>query len=183
MAKEPSRPVSVPQPVPMMKPTRRPKRRAIAPVGSVPAASPSTYIESGTVAKDMSGASVAPTMEPVAKITAEFAPVSACAAASRATLERARASSAVRSVAVTSILGVSPNHLARGYIDSRHYAEISRGFQPTAADAGHAHGAHWTERAPSRTSKPVHHGVPPSRNTARSLYHARRRQADPRRPR
>ena len=78
----------------------------MAPVGSVPAARPSTYIESGTVASEMSGASVAPTIEPVAKITAELAPVSACAAASRSTLERARASSAISSVAVTSIIGI-----------------------------------------------------------------------------
>ena len=67
----------------------------MAPVGKVPAASPSTYIESGTVASEMSGASVAPTIEPVAKMTAEFAPVSACAAASRSTLERTRASSEI----------------------------------------------------------------------------------------
>ena len=50
----------------------------------------------------MSGASVAPTIEPVAKITAELAPVSACAAASRSTLPRARASLAISSVAVVS---------------------------------------------------------------------------------
>ena len=61
-------------------------------------------IESGTVANEISGASVAPTIEPVAKITAEFAPVSACAAASRTTLDRARASSAISSAAVTSII-------------------------------------------------------------------------------
>ena len=81
--------------------------REIAPVGSVPAASPTTYIDSGTVASDMSGASVAPTIEPVAKITAELAPVSACAAASRTTLARARASSAISSAAVTSNIGIS----------------------------------------------------------------------------
>ena len=40
-----------------------------------------TYIDSGTVASETSGASVAPTIEPVAKMTAELAPVSACAAA------------------------------------------------------------------------------------------------------
>ena len=56
----------------------------------------------------MSGASVAPTIEPVAKITAELAPVSACAAASRTTLERARASSAISSVAVTSTSAFPP---------------------------------------------------------------------------
>src|SRR4051794_17641206 len=74
----------------------------MAPVGSVPAANPSTYIESGAVASDISGASDAPTIEPVAKITAEFAPVSACAAESLTTLERARASPEVSSAAVTS---------------------------------------------------------------------------------
>ena len=49
-------------------------------------------------------AAQAPTIEPVAKITAEFAPVSACAAPSRATLARARASLAISSVAVRSII-------------------------------------------------------------------------------
>src|ERR1700694_4490942 len=77
----------------------------MAPVGNVPAAIPTTYIESGTVASEISGASVAPIIEPVAKITAEFAPVSACAAASRTTLDRARASLAISSLAVTSIIG------------------------------------------------------------------------------
>jgi hypothetical protein len=107
IANEASRPVTTPQPVPMIKATRRPKAREIAPVGSVPAARPSTYIESGTVASEMLGASVAPTIEPVAKITAEFAPVSACAAASRLTLDRARASSAISSAAVRPIIYVS----------------------------------------------------------------------------
>src|SRR5437879_1156728 len=68
---------------------------------------PSTYIDSGTVASEMSGASVAPTIEPVAKITAELAPVSAWAAASRTTLDLTRASLASSSVAVTSIIGTS----------------------------------------------------------------------------
>src|SRR5690242_4992511 len=79
----------------------------MAPVGSVPAASPTTYIDSGTVASDMLGASVAPTIDPVAKMTAELAPVRACAAASRATLERARASPAVSSVTFIYIIGSS----------------------------------------------------------------------------
>ena len=59
------------------------------------------------------GASVAPTIEPVAKITAELAPVSACAAASRSTLARARASLAISSVAVVSSIGI-PARLAPG---------------------------------------------------------------------
>ncbi len=46
-------------------------------------------------------------IEPVAKITEPLAPVSACAAASRSTLARARASLAVSSLAVTSIIGIS----------------------------------------------------------------------------
>jgi len=59
-----------------------------------------------------------------AKITAEFAPVSACAAASRTTLDRARASPEMSSMAVTSIIGhfapgTRPN--AIGLVDSRHY--------------------------------------------------------------
>jgi len=60
----------------------------------------------------MFGASVAPTIEPVAKI-AELAPVSACAAASRSTFARARASSAISSVDVTSIMD-SPGRPRRG---------------------------------------------------------------------
>src|SRR3954453_20893829 len=76
----------------------------MTPVGNVPAASPTTYIESGTVASEISGASVAPTIEPVAKITAELAPVSACAAATRFTFDRARASPEISSARVTSII-------------------------------------------------------------------------------
>src|SRR5438477_9617977 len=45
-----------------------------------------TRRSSDLVAREMSGASVAPTIEPVAKITAEFAPVSACAAANSAVI-------------------------------------------------------------------------------------------------
>src|SRR3954465_4723822 len=103
------------------------------PVGSVPAARPSTYIDSGTVASEMSGASVAPTIEPVAKITAELAPVSACAAASRTTLERARASSAISSAAVTSIIGLGSGsaRYTPGLTDSSHYEGCQRPYQPT----------------------------------------------------
>src|ERR1700690_3963807 len=96
----------------------------MAAVGSVPAASPSTYIEIGTVANETSGASVAPTIEPVAKMTAEFAPVSACAAARRITLERTRASSEIPSAAVISIIGNFQPKAARcgqGLVDSSHY--------------------------------------------------------------
>src|SRR5438270_2651600 len=110
----------------------------MAPVGSVPAGRRSTYIESGTVASKISGASVAPTIEPVAKTTAEFAPVSACAAASRTTLDRARASSAISSVAVSSIIGTSARRAAIGLIDSRHYEEVTRVDQPAQAGAGYA---------------------------------------------
>ena len=80
----------------------------MAPVGNVPAASPTTYIDSGTVASEISGARVAPTIEPVAKITAELAPVSACAAARRTTLDRARASPEISSIVVTSITAIPP---------------------------------------------------------------------------
>src|SRR5215210_813191 len=88
----------------MIKATRRPWAREMAPVGSVPAASPSTNIESGTVASEISGASVAPTIDPVAKITAEFAPVSAWAAARRITLARARPSSEISLTVLMSII-------------------------------------------------------------------------------
>jgi hypothetical protein len=75
------------------------------PVGKVPAASPATYIEIGTVASETSGARDAPTIDPVAKITAEFAPVSACAAANRVTLARTRTSSVLAAAAAISIIG------------------------------------------------------------------------------
>jgi hypothetical protein len=67
----------------------------------------------------MFGARVAPMIEPVAKITAEFAPVSACAAASRTTLDRTRASSAVSSAAVTSIIGIFARKGLLGLVDSK----------------------------------------------------------------
>src|SRR5882762_10952266 len=96
----------------------------MAPVGSVPAASPSTYIDSGTVASEIVGASVAPTIEPVAKITAELAPVSACAAASRSTLARARASLVTSSVAVVSSIGIPARKAPAGSpYDLPHYGE------------------------------------------------------------
>src|SRR5215475_12064715 len=111
----------------------------MVPVGRVPAASPSTYIESGTVASEMSGASVAPTIEPVAKITAEFAPVSACAAASRTTLERTRSSLAASSAAVRSIIGTSAPRAPPGaHYDSGHYEEPMYNDQPAPAGAGYA---------------------------------------------
>src|ERR1700752_5075774 len=105
------------------------------PVGNVPAARPATYIEIGTVASETLGASVAPMIEPVAKITAEFAPVSACAAASRTTLARARASLAISSVAVTSIIGISARPDS---IDSGDYEEGKSCDQPVQTDAPHA---------------------------------------------
>src|ERR1700753_3605360 len=84
------------------------------PVGKVPAARPATYIEIGTVASETVGASVAPTIEPVAKITAEFAPVSACAAASRITFARTRMSSALVAATVISIMsGFYPENAGR----------------------------------------------------------------------
>src|SRR5439155_1692929 len=126
----------------MTKATRRPKRREIAPVGSVPAARPSTYIEIGTVANETSGASVAPTIAPVAKITAELAPVSACAAARRTTLARTRASAAISLAVVTSNIGISAPRafkgLSRSSVDSRHYGGAREGGQPAQTGAGHA---------------------------------------------
>src|ERR1700733_6617778 len=113
----------------------------MAPVGSVPAASPTTYIDSGTVASEMEGASVAPTIEPVAKITAELAPVSACAAASRATLDLARASPEIPSAAVTSIIFHFSSNAAwarASVIDSRHYEGRRSRDQPMQTGARHA---------------------------------------------
>src|SRR5580693_8847617 len=109
----------------------------MAPVGSVPAASPATYIEIGTVASETLGANEAPTIEPVAKITAELAPVSACAAARRRTLDRARASPEISSAAVISIIGRFPPMRARNtaaisssLVDSKHYEGRHRPDQP-----------------------------------------------------
>ncbi len=94
MAKAATSPHSMPQLEPAMNATRRPYRREIAPVGNVPAASPITNIDNGSVASAGLGASVTPTIEPVAKMTAALAPASACAIARRSTLPRARASPA-----------------------------------------------------------------------------------------
>src|ERR1700750_3249868 len=112
----------MPQAVPMMKATRRPKRREIAPVGSVPAASPTTYIDSGTVANEISGAKGAPTIQPVAKVKAGLATVSGCAGARRTTLDRARASSLTSSLPDTFIAFPARISLS-GLIDSWHYRE------------------------------------------------------------
>src|ERR1700761_95816 len=142
MAKAPSRPVRMPQPVPMMKAMRRPQAREIMPVGNVPAARPATYIEIGTVASETLGASVAPTIEPVAKITAEFAPVSACAAASRTTLARTRASSALAAATVMSIMSVFyPEGAGREInrpFDSAQYEMVLSGDQPAETGARYA---------------------------------------------
>src|SRR4051812_19720668 len=105
---------------------------------------PSTYIDSGTVASETSGASVAPMIEPVAKMTAELAPVSACAAASRTTLPRARASPAVSSLAVTSIIG-------------RDYEERRCDNQPLQAGARHARMAVSRIRLVSGCAAPLEH--------------------------
>src|SRR5580704_16757952 len=121
----------------------------MTPVGKVPAASPSTYMEIGTVASETSGASNAPTIEPVAKITAEFAPVSACAAARRTTLDRARASPEISSAAVMSIIGYFHPHAARfsrqvharcrrACIDSPYYEGRYRLNQPMQTGARYA---------------------------------------------
>src|SRR5215475_4666046 len=98
---------------------------------------PSTYIESGTVASATEGANVAPTIEPVAKITAELAPVSACAAASRTTLALTRASLAISSLAVTSIMAF-PERPVAGLVMPRHYGESQRRDQPAQTGAGYA---------------------------------------------
>src|SRR5260370_10870392 len=111
----------------------------MAPVGSVPAARPSTYIDSGTVASEIDGASVAPTIEPVAKMTAELAPVSAGAAASRRTVERARASLAISSMAVVSNIGIPARQAPAGSLsDSRHYEEEPPRDQPMQTGARYA---------------------------------------------
>src|SRR5690606_35138830 len=60
----------------------------MAPAGKMQAAIPTTKIEIGNVAKDLLGASMWPTMDPVAYTTTAFAPASACAAVRRKTLLR-----------------------------------------------------------------------------------------------
>src|ERR1700722_2828297 len=108
----------------------------MAPVGSVPAAIPTTYTEIGTVANEMSGASVAPTIEPVAKMTAALAPVSAWAAASRATLDRTRVCWEISSAAIISIIGrFHPvrGRMLSGLVDSIDYAAQHLLNQPAQA--------------------------------------------------
>ena len=86
------------------------------------------------------GASVAPTIEPVAKITAELAPVSACAAASRTTLDRARASSVISSAAVKRSSAGSGRGGCSRPPDFRHYGAPPRGDQPMQTGVRHASG-------------------------------------------
>src|SRR5437660_5632022 len=92
----------------------------------------------------MFGASVAPTIEPVAKITAELAPVSACAAASRSTLPRARASLVTSTVAVVSSIGIparqAPGREPHRFI-ARHYEDARGRDQPAQTGLRYAKGA------------------------------------------
>jgi len=66
MAAAASRPTSTPQPVPARKDARRPWRRAMAPVGRMQAAMPTTKMEMGRVERVLAGASMSPTIAPVA---------------------------------------------------------------------------------------------------------------------
>src|SRR5947199_326103 len=86
------------------------------------------------------GRNAALAIEPVAKITAELAPVKACAAASRATLDRARASPEMSSTAVVSIIGYfrQARPVAFGRADSRYYEGSQQLNQPTQTGARHA---------------------------------------------
>src|SRR5450755_154981 len=131
----------------------------MAPVGSVPAAIPTTYIDSGTVASEIDGAKVAPMIEPVAKMTAEFAPVSACAAARRITLDRAgrrRKSHPLRSYRSSAIsTQARPNAL--GLIDMRYYEARFALNQPMQTGVRHASDAHWTGDAPPSKSEAAVH--------------------------
>src|ERR1700676_3922006 len=115
----------------------------------------------------MLGASVAPTIEPVAKITAAFAPVSACAAARRTTLERARASPETPSAAVISIIGYVSTQSGRmrsGLVDSTYYEARPPLDQPMQMGARYASvlSLSWSGRTPasdywpaSRRSRPT----------------------------
>jgi hypothetical protein len=87
----------------------------------------------------MLGASVAPTIEPVAKMTAELAPVSACAAASRNTLPRARASLVTSTVAVVSSIGIPARQAPAGsLIDSLRGTMKTRGYSINRRKRAHA---------------------------------------------
>src|SRR5438105_15815553 len=89
----------------------------------------------------MSGARVAPTIEPVAKMTAELAPVSACAAARRITLDRARASPETSSVTVTSSIAKSArirSDAGSAPIVLPDYERSILPDQPAQTGAGHA---------------------------------------------
>jgi hypothetical protein len=107
----------------------------------------------GQVASEMSGESDAPTIEPVAKMTAELAPVSACAAARRITLERARASSMVSPLAVTLLIEFPPvlirPRIRAGFAVGAQYEEMQAGDQPTQTGARYAlSGPIWIARIP-----------------------------------
>jgi hypothetical protein len=67
-----------------------------------------------------------------------LAPVSACAAASRTTLPRARASSAVSSLAVTSIIGIPARKGPGGSLLWPYYGERACANQPLQTGARHA---------------------------------------------
>lgn len=66
-----------------MKTALRPYRSAIKPEGKVLPAMPAMKIETGRVASEGWGASLAPSTAPVAKIVVECTPTRACAAVSR----------------------------------------------------------------------------------------------------
>src|SRR4051794_31329889 len=108
----------------------------------------------------MFGASVAPTIEPVAKMTAELAPVSACAAASRSTLPRARASLITSTVAVVSSIGIparqAPGREPHCFI-AGHYEDVRRRDQPAQTGARHARGA----SSCRGDASPIHHKKTP----------------------
>src|SRR5689334_13626962 len=76
-------------------------------------------------------------IDPVAKITAPFAPVSACAAASRTTFALRRASSVICGPAVTSIIGISEPALG-GPLYSAPLCRDGTDDQPAPAGACHA---------------------------------------------
>ena len=66
MAAAASNPTSTPQAVPARNAARLPWRRAMAPTGMMQAAMPTTKMEMGSVASALSGASMSPTIAPVA---------------------------------------------------------------------------------------------------------------------
>ena len=96
-------PEATPKTDPTCSAKRRPNALASTPTGSVPIHMPTAMMLIGSVASAGSGASIDPTMPPVATMTVVLPPVSAWATASTTALRAARRSSVTSIVASVSV--------------------------------------------------------------------------------